>query len=166
MDMPHHNRFKSVLLLIGVGLLLLATGWLLAWQLTKSPTLLPAATTQQITGFTPYFYNNSVPAGYTFDPAALRFTNGILVATLTKQGAPSITMTQQRLPADLTDDAIQQNAETVATNVGKASINTIEGRLLGSFIVRDRNTLILFNCSGDANKDDIRALLQNLVAAR
>src|SRR6476469_8965359 len=166
MDAFHYRRAGVWVLAAAGGLALVAAGWLLAWQFTKSPTVLPPTITHQVTGFTPQFYSDTVHSGYEYSPGGVVYARGILTVTLTKKDAPAITMTQQHVPADLSDDAIQQNAEAVATSIGKAAINTIEGRLLGSLIVRDRGTLILFNTSGDANKDDIRALLQNLRPAR
>jgi hypothetical protein len=134
--------------------------------LTKSSFLLPASTVQQVTGFTPYFYNGSVPAGYTFDASRITYGSNILMLPLTKSGSATIIMTEQQLPDNLSDQDIQQNGESVTSTVGKASINTIEGRLVGTLIVRDRKTLIILNAPGEASKDDIRALLQGLVPVR
>jgi hypothetical protein len=45
----------------------------------QSPSLLPASILQQITGFTPYFYTDQIPAGYAFDSSKIVFDGRVLL---------------------------------------------------------------------------------------
>ena len=159
---PVRLRMILIVVSICVALVTVIVGFRL---FTKDTFLLPADIGQQVTGFTPYFYNNRIPAGYALDAARSSYGNKVLMLPLTKSGAATIVMTEQHLPDSLSDEAIQQNGESVASTAGKAAINSIEGRLVGTLIIRDRKTLIIFNAPGEAAKDDIRALLQALVPA-
>jgi hypothetical protein len=128
----------------------------------QSPSLLPASILQQITGFTPYFYTDQIPAGYAFDSSKIVFDGRVLLVPLTKPNEPGVVLSEQAFPSKLTDQDLQQNGEPVRFTAGTASINTIEGRLVGTLIPNDRKTLVLISSQSDQIKDDLTTLLQQL----
>ncbi len=156
-NIPYNKLIWAVL-----GLLLLGTGGFLAWQSLSSEPLLPPEITQKITGFTPYFYERRVPGGYTVDQSRVLYDGQVLMIPLTKAGVPSIILTEQQLPQNLPDENVQQNGESVTVTTGKATINNVEGRLVGTLLARQHRTLILLSSPNDTNKDDLKMLLQKL----
>src|SRR5262249_3459271 len=134
------------------------------WKLRQPSSLLPADLVAQVNNFTPYFYPKKIPAGYSLDKTKASFSGGVLIMPLTKTGSPTIVINEQQIPLTLSDEQVQQNSEKVAGTLGTASINSIEGRLVGTMVVSASNhrTLILLNASGDADKADLTALLQGL----
>lgn len=127
-------------------------------------SLLPERIATQATTFDPYFYRNKIPAGYTFDDSRISFDQGVLIVPLAKPGSPAITLTEQAAPANVTAENLQQNGARVSGTAAPATINDIEGRLLGTMIVSTQQgrTLVLLNAPGNADKADLTALLQGL----
>jgi hypothetical protein len=144
-------------------LALLIAGGLFSWFGRGQPNgLLPAGLTKHITSFTPYFFKSNIPAGYAVDTGHTQYSEGTLFITLTKAGQPSLVLTEQPMPSNLTDQDIQQNSSSIKNTSDPATINDIEGRLVGTMVARARNTLILLNAPGNASKDDLTVLLQGL----
>jgi len=136
------------------------------WQSGQPKSLLPAGVAQKIHGFSPYFYKN-IPAGYTADLKHLVYDNGVLMVSLTKDGASPIVLTEQAA-ANLSADDLQQNGEPVQNTVAAASINNVEGRFVGTMFAKNEHTLILLTSTSnnDAAKSDITALLRGLQPLR
>ena len=164
MTIPRFSRGTAIKLgLAGLAVSLVGLGWAFGWQTPNKSSLLPRNITQQITSFTPYFYEQQVPSGYIMDQSKVVYKDQILMVPLQKANAATIVLTEQPMPPKLPDEHIQQNGEDVSVDTGKATINDIEGRLVGTLITRDRQTLILLSSVGEAGKDDIKTLLQKLV---
>lgn len=160
MEVTIHWTRAKVLWLVGAGLVVVGVG--LGWYFLARPVaLLPASITNRIYGFSLYFYEHNIPGGYNVDASQVIYSGQVLMVPLTKPNAPTIVLTEQPLP-NIPDDNIQQNGEGVTVSTGKATINNIEGRLVGTLIPSDRHTLILLNAPGEANKDDLKVLLQEL----
>jgi hypothetical protein len=137
---------------------------LLGRQPAKEASLLPADIRQKISGFTLYFYKNKIPAGYAVDTAHISYANQILMVPLVKSNSPAIVLTEQTLSPNLSDEDIQQNSEQVENAAGKASINQIEARIVGTLVVRSNHTLVILNGPEGTNKEEVKALVQGLEA--
>jgi hypothetical protein len=134
-----------------------------AWHSIFRSSPLPSWITAQSVGFAPYFFTGRIPAYYKIDTAHITYSQGLLFIPLTKPGQPTITITEQGMPQTLSISDIQQNSEAVDVAGGSASINTIEGRLVGTFINADHKTLVVLSSTdSEINKDDLRLLLQGL----
>ena len=153
---------KRLLLCVTLFVVVLTTGSLLFWRIQQPQSLLPEAITAQIQDFTPYFYIKQIPAGYSLDNTRVSFNHGVLIIPLTKPGNATITLNEQKLPTGLSDPDIQQNGEVVEGTISPATINDIEGRLLGTMLASVDHTMVLLNASGDTTKDDLTALLRGL----
>ena len=162
------ERWPRLTVIIGTSLIILAGlggGVWAIWNAHRQPeTLLPAALLQQAHGFTPYFYAGQIPAEYTLDTSKATIDQGVLIMPLTSAGKPSIVLTEQSAPSSVSQQDLQQNGDKVDGTIAPATINDIEGRLLGTMIVADKqgHTLILLNALGNANKADLTDLLQGL----
>ncbi|HKU18301.1 MAG TPA: hypothetical protein VJP80_03420 [Candidatus Saccharimonadales bacterium] len=156
------RRAPKPLWFIGFGIgIVLAAGAGTAWRLSqRAPGLLPSTITAQIRTFTPYFFVGQVPAGYAVNSANITFDQGVLFIPLTKSGAPAITISEQLVPKSVSSDTMQQNGQSVPTSIGNATINSVEGRLVGTFIVD--KTLILLSSPSDSNMNELTVLLQGL----
>jgi hypothetical protein len=151
------------MLVAGIG-----TSLLLFWRLQSPSSLLPATATRQVSGFTPYFYKRSIPAGYQFDASQIQYSAGVLIVPLTKAGSPRLVITEQPLPKDLSEKNLaQDNSTRVKNAAASAYIHSVEGRWVGVMPVSGTKTLILLNStSAEMDKDDLSALLQGLQAVR
>lgn len=157
------HRRRNLLTIAGV-FLLIGGGVILGVYLraNQNRSLLPARVVQQARDFTPYFYLNSIPAGYALDTTHISTDAGILIVPLTSQGRPTIVLTEQRLPDNAAHLGIQDNGQKVTGTNAPATINDVEGRLVGTMVVDSQKTLIFLNAPGNADKGDITALLRGL----
>jgi hypothetical protein len=150
-------------------LALLALGGFVAlfWRL-ETPKPLPTSVLKSITGFTPYFYAREIPAGYSVDTAHIVSSADLLIVTLISPGAPSIVLTEQPTDTSLTTEKLQGEGERVDVgNVADfATVNKVEGRLVGVVITRDPKTLVILNTSSADAKDALVSLLRSLKPVR
>jgi len=151
------------IVLLGV---LLSAGVVLKRVSTHTATLLPAAVSQKAQGFTAYFYAKAIPEGYRLDTAHISTDAGVIIMPLTKPEYPTIVLTEQALPDNADQLGLQDNGQKVAGTLAPATINDVEGRLVGVMIVRETKTLILLNAPGNGNRADMAALLQGLRPVR
>jgi hypothetical protein len=160
------NTTRTVIkrrLLIGVGCAVIVFVGVILWQVMAPKPLLPNSILSQLHNFSPYFYFDRVPAGYTVDIAHANANGGLLFVPLTKQGSPTIVLTEQQMPTKLTNQDIQQGGKKVESVEGSATVNSIEGRQVGTLIT-SRKTLILLNGPEDTSMDDLAELLRGLKA--
>jgi hypothetical protein len=132
----------------------------------RTAPLLPVNIIAQVSGFTPYFYSGTIPAGFTAKTADISYEQGILLIPLVHPSGTNLVITEQSLPADVTPESIQQNGTPVKTHIGNATINDIEGRLVGTLIPSDKRTLILITATDKSNKPALTSLLQQLTPIR
>jgi hypothetical protein len=166
--MEETKRIRSVpkaWLLNGIGVcaLLLAIIGLLTWQLLKPAPLLPKSLTSQVTTFTPYFYTGKIPAGYTLDTAHASYSQGVLMLPLTKNGSPTVILAEQY---GTQIKNLHEGGDKVENTNDPASINSVEGRMVGVMDASAHHTLIIFNAPSGVDKDDLTALLQALKPLR
>lgn len=148
--------------LVATGIVVGTGAWLILRPTLVKP-LLPKSITSQITGFTPYFYNEAVPAKYSFNPKAVQYNSGVLIIQLTKPGSPDVTLTQQALPAKLSPTTLLEKGTKLTTLAGSATVNSVEGRLLATIVSSSKpQTLILINTAETTSKTDVTALAQSL----
>ena len=139
----------------------------LFWHLAAH-SLLPVPVLKNITGFTPYFYAKEIPAGYSVDTAHIVSSANLLIVTLTGPSGPAIVLTEQPADASLTAEKLQGQGERV--DVGSvadfATVNNVEGRLVGVLITRKPKTLVILNTSSQDAKDTVVGLLRALKPIR
>ncbi|HSW66648.1 MAG TPA: hypothetical protein VLI54_05925 [Bacillota bacterium] len=154
---------------LAIGLLaalcLIVIGFALRYTL-QPKSLFPGALARQSNHFVPYFYFDKVPAGYTLDVSKSSANDTALLMTLTKAGEPPLVLSEQQLPDRLSREEIFQNGEKVDVANGRATINSVEGRLVGAYTPSEHDLLILLNAPGQASKDDMKLLLQALKPVR
>lgn len=141
----------------------LAVSGFMAWKANQSRPLLPDSIARQITGFTPYFFYDEIPGGYSLDEKSISFDDGIVIIPLTKPGSPPVVLTEQPLPDNLSPDLLQEKeSEKVKNTAAPAIINKVEGRLVGIMTSREHRLLLLINAPGNLHTEDIAELLQGL----
>ncbi len=147
--------------MVCIVVVLLTAGFL--WWRAKLPhSLLPKTITQQITGFTPYFYGSKIPAGYGMKVEDISVDNGVLMVPLTNPNASTIVLTEQAMPTNLKNEDLFQNSERIEGTAGIASVGGVEGRVVGTMVTNDRTVLILLTASDSAQKEDVSFLLKAL----
>lgn len=162
------GRRKKLRLLIGSLLLftaLTATGAFI-WIQRPATSLLPALIAQKTTTFTPYFYFDKIPAGYSLDTIHISFDDDVLIMPLKKAGSPPIILTEQAIADNLSQEEVQKNGEAISGTASPATINKVEGRLVGTMFASDHKTLILLTTATNTNEDDLMALLRELKPLR
>ena len=150
-----HKLWIAVVILIVLGI---ASG-LILWNATKSTSLLSKNVAGQITGFTPYFYFDEIPAGYTFDQSRAKIDQGVLFLPLTKSGSPDIVLTEQVWDPSLKINDLEGRGTKIKDAAGPAAINSVEGRQVGVMVIPRDHTLVLLNCPGGTDKDVLASLL-------
>ncbi|HZM63519.1 MAG TPA: hypothetical protein VFB59_00110 [Candidatus Saccharimonadales bacterium] len=157
-------RKKALLATVIIFIVLssIAVGFLF-WKNNPSRSLLPSTVANQIADFTPYFFFDEIPGGYTLDEKSVSFDQNIVIMTLTKPGAPSIVLTEQALPEDLPQDLLAgEGTQKIENTVAPALINNVEGRLVGIMTSEQHNILLLINASGSTKSEDVTTMLQAL----
>jgi hypothetical protein len=154
---------KKVRLIVGcLAILLAVASCLFLWQASRPNSLLPGEARALLdAGYTPYYYFDSIPAGYTLRDTQI--DNDLAVFTLGKKGSPTIALTQQQLPAELdTDELIQDSDEKIRDTAQEAILNSVEGRKVAVMIDKQGGTLIILNAPRDTDKEDIKSLVRGL----
>jgi hypothetical protein len=164
METPPKRRVSkkvlaSILGLTIFGLLLLGG---LLWQLKAPSSLLPADSIPQNARFLPYFYFDEVPAGYQLGDVTADKETGVVLFELTHPEKPTVMLAEQSFSDKINPDDLLRDGDTVKDTAHPAAINSVEGRLVGIMIDSETATMILFNAPGDADKQDLKALLQGL----
>lgn len=154
--------YRYRLWLIGVGVALCLGGAGLWWWQTQNALLLPSTIMQKINGFTPYFYVTNIPAGYTVDQKTMVYENGVLMVPLAKKDSPNVVITEQAMPTRVTKEELQKNGKAVSETAQPATINDIEGHLVGTMVDAGNHTLVMINSPSESNNADITLLLQGL----
>lgn len=129
----------------------------------RPSSLLPKDISSQSQNFEVYFYAHSIPAGYSVDQKHATYNQGVIFVPLIK-GKDTITLSEQAMPSELSPKALQQNGEVVDRVIGEATINKVEGRLVGTFISPDGKTLALLTTDddSDSSKSILELLLRDL----
>lgn len=157
----HHQPLYLAVSFLAVALV--AFGVSFWWHATQSVSLLPAAVTKQITSFTPYFYKGSIPGGYTLS-ATPSFSHGVLFVSLARPGSPPLSITEQAKPANQTEDDLFASGERIEGTAGRASINSVEDRIIGVMVSLDGKTLVMVSSAGEIGKEEVAQLLRGLTA--
>lgn len=157
---------KTIIAGLVVTIILTASGvwW---WSQSHQPvSLLPATISEQVP-FVTYFFNGSIPNGYSFTPDGVVYSQGLLSVALSKPGSQTITVSQQALPSSLKQSDLLSSNQKVSTPIGQATINDVDGRYLGSIVTNDVSpTLILVSSVDTGNQNDIIALMKALAKTR
>lgn len=161
---PTRKRTSKKIALFGIGFVVVAAllAGLWAWQATRPKSLMPQDIRTQATAFTPYFYFDKIPAGYELSASQLDKELGVALFSLKKLGRPTVSISEQRLSGNLNPNTLLKGGESVRDAVKPAIINSVEGRYVGIMVDTDNKTLILLNTTGDAEKQDLKDLLQGL----
>lgn len=160
----HHSKSKKKLVIGSVilAIAIIVGGGFWVWQATRPKFLMPKDISSQVTSFTPYFYFDEVPAGYKLADSRLDKEFGVALFSLTKLGRPAITVSEQPLSGSVDPNKLLKGGESVRGTTGPATINQVEGRLVGIMINTDNKTMILLNTTSDAEKQDLKDLLKGL----
>lgn len=159
------NRVWSRKQIAGVILLfiLIIAGASFAGYVTQQPRpLLSTDITSRVSDFTPYFYNDEIPAGYAIDEARITANSDLLIIPLAKDSDTTIVVTEQPMPPNLTEEQLLQNGNKVEGASNPAVFSKVEGRVVGTMVAQNHKTLILLNAPDNVSEDDVIALLKNL----
>ena len=162
---PMHRKKSKKKYLFGLSILLAAVvigGGFWAWRTMQPKPLMPKDISSQITTFRPYFYFDEVPADYKLADSRFDKEFGVALFSLTKLGRPAITIAEQPLSSELDPNQLLKGGESVRDTAGPATINSVEGRLVGIMVDTENKTMILLNTTTDAEKQDIKDLLKGL----
>lgn len=108
-----------------------------------------------------YFYEGSIPGGFTVNKDAISLTAGVLFIRMRNDKNQLITITEQVLPSDLAESSLQSTEDVVGA-AGKASISVREGQLTGNLLTADKKTLVIINTSDAINPEMLKVLLRRL----
>lgn len=156
---------KKVLLATVVALLVvcLAVGGFLLWRSNQPRSLLPTTVAKQITDFTPYFFFDEVPGGYSLNEKLISFDQEIVIMPLTTPDLPPIVLTEQALPETLSQDLLQEKDSIIVKNTAApAIINKVEGRMVGIITSKKHKLLLLINAPSTMHQEDMTEMLQGL----
>jgi hypothetical protein len=153
------------LAIAAVGTLVLDVG-AVAWIQTHPGSLLPASMVRKLAGVQAYTFFGKAPAGYQIDKAHVTVDNNVLLVPLTGADGTRAVMTEQAIPERLTPEDILQGGDAVQGAIGKATINDMQVRLVGTMISPDHKTMVLITASQGTSKDDLAALLRGLRPVR
>jgi hypothetical protein len=150
--------------LLVIGLI---TGGFAFWKANQSSSLLPANIAKNITDFTPYFFFEQIPNGYSLNTSAISFDGDIAIMPLTNPDKPTVVLTEQPLPDNLSSDLLRQDdSQQVKDTASPAIINKIEGRVVGIMTSKSNKLLLLINAPADMPTEDMAKFLQNLKPIR
>jgi len=139
----------------------IASVWSMANN-AKPTSLLPVSISSQIHGFTPYFFYKTIPNGYSYDASSTIYDQGVLIAALKGRDGSAVTLTEQAMSSSLTDEKLFGDIEAVGGTDGKATVNDVDGRIVGTMVSSDHKTLVLLTAGQATNKNDVISLLRGL----
>ncbi|MET1033381.1 MAG: hypothetical protein ABWX94_02690 [Candidatus Saccharimonadales bacterium] len=130
----------------------------------KDAAAIPEAVIK-LANFTPYFYEGSIPGKFRAIKGTTTYAANVLVIRLANNKNQTIVMTQQALPADLANTAIQ-GTEVIEGAPGSTTINVNEGRTTATLFSNDKKTLLIINTSDTIETSTIKELLRALKPLR
>ena len=156
---PSKSPKTKIYLLCIAALILLVGGAVVVRTIIKQPSqpIFP-----ETTAFTSYAFDTVIlPGGLKIDEKSITYDGSILLYSLTDENDRSIGISQQSIPKDFSS-SILQGDEDFSTPIGTATFsNTLDGRLTGTILTKDR-TFIILNTQSTIEttvfKDIIRAL--------
>lgn len=129
------------------------------WQIEGAK--LPPALAEQITGFTPYFFQD-MPKDMTVAEKTLSYSDGVLFFQVRNSSGKSVVVSEQTLP-DVFAKSAPQGDEVVDGVEGSAFIADRDGRLVGTLLTDKKpRALISLNTTDGADRGMIKTILQNL----
>lgn len=151
----------TIVAIVLVGLLL---GGFTFRNFKRPQSLLPETVASQITGFTPYFFFDKIPNGYSLNERSIGFDQNIMIVPLIKSGDSTIVLTQQALSQNLSQELLEQedSIKIKGTAAEMAIINKVEGRMVGIMTSKKYNLLLLINAPANTPEEIITELLQEL----
>lgn len=156
---------KKTLIIAGAVFVVICIvlSWRFFWRPNQPHSLLPTTIAKQITNFTPYFFFDKIPDGYSLDEKNISFDQGIIIIPLTKSGSPTIVLTEQVLPSNLSQDLLEQeDSKKIKDAALPAIINKVEGRMVGVMTSKQDRLLLLLNAPDAVRTEDMTGLLQAL----
>jgi hypothetical protein len=115
-----------------------------------------------VSGFTPYFFPDQIPDQYTVNKDHSLFSGQLLQITLEKVSGSVLTLTEQTLPSGLSARTLLSGGSQIKGAVGPATINAVDGRLVGTLLPSDHATLVLITGPQSASLNDISDLIRAL----
>lgn len=115
--------------------------------------------------FPVYFYKDRIPANFTVEKDSISLTSQVLFIRMANDQDQLITITQQALPPDLTEEVLQATEDVPGAD-GKASITVREGQLTGNLLTADKKTLVIVNTTDNISIDTMKVLLRELTSLR
>jgi hypothetical protein len=153
------KRTTGTIIACGCALTIAVAGLVFWGKHQKTASLLPKQIADQAQ-FTPYFYFDTIPAGYTI--GTTQTDGGVIMVSLVKKDSPTIVLTEQSLPEKLDVSSLQRNEDKIKGTEAPATINKVGERLVGTMIDKKNSVLVLLSVPGDTSKNDLSTMLKNL----
>jgi hypothetical protein len=157
---PNRSKKTMITIIICGCALAIAVASLVFWgKHQKTTSLLPKRIADQAQ-FTPYFYFDTIPAGYAI--GTTQTDEGVIMVSLVKKDSPTIVLTEQSLPEKLDVSSLQRNEDKIKGTKAPATISKVGERLVGTMIDKNNGVLVLLSETGGTNKNDLSTMLKSL----
>jgi hypothetical protein len=164
---PGRRHIRSLLILAGSGIVA-GSIFIVAvlWQPWRPPRI-PAEYVGQIQTFTPYFYPDQIPGGFTLVRKSLHYSNGVLVMQL-KSASQTVSLSEQALPKKLAQQEVPKELRVEGVD-GTAALSYSKTRTIGTVMangVDGKRTLILLNTTDHIDEATVKDLMRALRPVR
>ena len=122
----------------------------------------PLALTQSAQNFTVLYYENTLPLGFTINPSAVSYHDGILFIPVTAGDGRQVVITEQALPETFSKSNDIIGSENIDGADGQAALSHVEGRTTATMISKDRKTMVIINDVSGVGSSAVKDLLRSL----
>ena len=153
---------KTVWLCCSIGCLLIIGSLVFLAIHPRQQKRLPTVVTNQVSGFTVYYYAHDIPGGFKLQPETVQYSDGKLFFILKDARGYSLTFGEQAMPEIYANSELQ-GTDDIETAHGKAAITSVKGgAVYGAMLDKTTKTLITLNTTSPVDTDTIKDLFRSL----
>jgi hypothetical protein len=142
------------------GLLLISAGVLLKIDRNYQSGLPRDVTTRL--SFTPYFYSEHPPSQFTLaSKNDLTYSTNSLLVSLKNKDGKKVVISEEPMPENLKKSKVQGD-EDVPGAPGSAAVSYNEGRIIGTLLTADKQTMVVINAANTLDSSIMKDLLRQL----
>lgn len=162
--LPAHSRLLLVVTISVTATLALGIWFWHNVQSKQSANTLPAAVTQQINSFKPYYLKPTFTTDFSLQQNTVKYQYGVLVFSLMNSTGKTISITEEATPSQF-DTSTLQTTKQFNTEYGQAVITDGSDRTTGALFTSDK-TWVVINAPRPIGADLMQQFLDALTPVK
>lgn len=108
-----------------------------------------------------YYYSPTPPHDFKLDEESVSLSGGFLTFQLENDKNQKVTFTEQSLPKELQYSKVE-SGEKVEGASGSATVTFKEGRVIGTLLTKDKQTMVMANSQDSVDTNAMKDLIRQL----